>query len=306
MRIDTFIVTLMLLHLCCRTASAAVEPDSLRLLDKVKQQPEPANSEVQSFTLDGRERRYLLDVPQNLKEGAGLILVAHGFGDSPDSIRKYSGFHKNLNEHNFVFAYLEGTKDKEGKRNHQVEYAFQNPKVDDVKYARYVVDKLVRQFHLDPKRVFCTGMSNGADFSYFLARQKKPFVKAIAPVAGTMMEVWDKHLTKQSRVSIMEVHGTADEVTLWQGDMANRDGWGAYLSTDAVAKWWVDTLGLTKKDHQEAGGLKLTRWSTDKDTTEYLLYTVVGGKHVWPERLGNSGKTLADEIVAFFEGHCAD
>lgn len=267
------------------------------------QTPTGAINGFHSLTVDGRQRSYLLDLPANLSPGAGLILVCHGFGDSPEAIRDYSGFHKLVNEHAFVFAYLEGTRDREGKRNHQVEYAFQDPKIDDVKYARTVVTQLVRQYHLDPKRVFCTGMSNGADFSYYLARQPKPFVRAIAPVAGCMMAVWDAHLTRQSRMAIMEVHGTADEVTLWQGDMANRDGWGAYLGTDAVAKWWVDRLGLTEQEQQEEGGIGLKRWWTDRDSSEYRLYIVPGGKHVWPERLGNPERTLAQEIVAFFEKH---
>lgn len=297
MKMRLLLATLILLNTCYCGA------ESLHHRDKGKHQM--VTNEPQSLIVDGKNRAYLLDVPQSLKPGAGLVLVCHGFGDSPAYIRRYSGFQQLVNAHNFVFAYLEGTQNKEGKRNHQVEYAFQDPKIDDVKYAQKVAEKLIRQFHLDPKRVFCTGMSNGADFSYYLARQKRPFVRAIAPVAGTMMAVWDTYLTKQSRMAVMEVHGTADEVTLWQGDMANRDGWGAYLSTDAVAKWWVDALDLKKQEQSEEGGIKLTRWWTDHDESEYRLYTIPDGKHIWPERLGNSQRTLAQEIVAFFERHCS-
>ncbi len=303
MRTELIFALLIILSLCCHAKDADSEADTQQDHGTVKQQPVPSFKRVQSISVDGRKRIYLLDAPQHRKPGAGLILVCHGFGDSADSIREYSGFQKHMNEHNFVFAYLEGTKDKDGKRNHQVEYAFQEPNIDDVKYARQVVEKLIRQFHLDPKRVYCTGMSNGADFSYYLARQKKPFVRAIAPVAGTMMAVWDKHLTQQNRVAIMEIHGTADEVTLWQGDMANRDGWGAYLGTDAVAKWWVDTLNLQKQEQRKDKGVILDRWWTDKGSSEYLLYTIPGGKHVWPQHLGTSERSLAEEIIAFFERH---
>lgn len=256
---------------------------------------------VCAFRVDDRERRYLVDLPHDLKAGDGLILVCHGFGDSPESIRDYSGFLDVIDRHQFVFAYLEGTRDREGKRNHQVEYAFQDPKIDDVKYARMVVDRLVRRYRLNRKHVFCTGMSNGADFSYYLARQPKPFVAAIAPIAGAMMACWDRHLTRQSRMSVMEVHGTADEVTLWAGDMANRDGWGAYLSVDALAKWWSGALGLKKVDRRDEGDVHLTRWWTDQDQSEYLLFTIPGGKHVWPANVGDPGKSLAEAIVEFFE-----
>lgn len=270
----------------------------------------PAQSEMaqpgnaQLLMVDGRQRRYLVDAPRHLHPDAGLILVCHGFGGSPEGIRDYSGFSKRMEEHNFVFAYLEGTRDSAGKRNHQVEYVFQDPKIDDVKYAREVVKALVHRYHLDPKRIFCTGMSNGADFSYYLARQKRPFVRAIAPVAGTMMTVWDSHLNPQSRMAVMEVHGTADEITLWQGDMANHDGWGAYLGTEAVAKWWTDRLKLTLRADSETGSVRCTRWWTKRDLSEYLLYTIPGGRHVWPEHLGNPARSLAEEIIVFFERHC--
>ncbi len=258
---------------------------------------------ARTLVVDGRTRRYLVDVPSDLHSGAGLILVCHGFGDSPEAIRRYSGFTKLLQQHNFVFAYLEGTQDREGKRNHQVEYAFQDPKIDDVKYVREVVKQLVRQYHLDTNHVFCTGMSNGADFSYYLARQSRPLVKAIAPIAGTMMAAWDTHLSKQRAMAVMEVHGTADEVTLWDGDMANRDGWGAYLGTEAVVKWWRDRLRLTQSATGVMGAVSYTRWGTDRGDSEYVLYTIAGGKHVWPEHLGNPERSLAQEIVTFFEKH---
>lgn len=252
------------------------------------------------ITVDGRERSYVLDVPKNPQ---GLVLVCHGFGGGAADMRGWAGFSKLADLHSFIFAYPDGLPDTKGKRNFQVEYQFQDPKINDVAFARQLVATLVQQYRLDPKRVFCTGMSNGADFCYYLARQSKPFVRAIAPIAGCMMVGWDRHLTEENRVSVLAVNGTADTTTLWEGDLPNRDGWGAYYGTEAVAERWVRDLALEKREVQPGKALTRTRWSTKRDRAEYVLYTRHGGGHDWPAHLGNPKRSLAEEILTFFAKH---
>ena len=67
---------------------------------------------------------------------------------------------------------------------------------------------LIRDLQLDSSSVFATGHSNGADMCYFLALQPETFVRAIAPVAGTMMHSWQNYFPVQNRISVMETHGT--------------------------------------------------------------------------------------------------
>ena len=253
-----------------------------------------------TITVEGRERSYLLEVPKNPQ---GLVLVCHGFGGSAEDMRGWAGFSKILDAHHFVFAYLDGLPDAKGKRNFQVEYQFQDTKINDVKFAQLLVAQLIKQYKLDPKRVFCTGMSNGADFSYYLARQSKPIVRAVAPIAGCMMVGWDKTLTAKNRIPIMEVHGTKDAVTLWDGDLKNRDGWGPYYGTEAVAAHWVKSLALSERDSKTSGTLTRTRWGTKRDATEFVLHTINGGGHDWPTHLDDPKRSLAEEILGFFEKH---
>ena len=253
-----------------------------------------------TITVDGRERSYLLEVPKNPQ---GLVLVCHGFGGSAEDMRGWAGFSKILDAHHFVFAYLDGLPDAKGKRNFQVEYQFQDTKINDVKFAQLLVAQLIKQYKLDPKRVFCTGMSNGADFSYYLARQSKPIVRAVAPIAGCMMVGWDKTLTAKNRIPIMEVHGTKDNVTLWDGDLQNRDGWGPYYGTDAVVAHWVKSLSLTECEAKTSGKLTRIRWWTKRDSTEFVLYTINSGGHDWPAHLEDPKRSLAEEIVLFFQKH---
>jgi polyhydroxybutyrate depolymerase len=147
--------------------------------------------------------------------------------------------------------------------------------------------------------------------SYFLARQPRPFVQAIAPVAGCMMSSWTNALSPQTRISVMEVHGTQDKVTWWAGDPQDREGWEAYLGTEAVMAFWVKGLALEKSQTIEMPGasadghraIRLHRWWTTADNMEVCLYEISEGGHEWPHDLGDKDRTTAAVIWEFFRAH---
>ena len=64
-----------------------------------------------------------------------------------------------------------------------------------------LVARLVESYQIDPRRVYATGMSNGGDMSYLLACKAADVFRAIAPVAGTMMQATadNVHQARQCR-----------------------------------------------------------------------------------------------------------
>ena len=272
----------------------------------------PWKSGAHTLIVAGRERTFLLDVPEHLRPGAALVLVFHGFTDSAQGIRQTSGFAALAEKHGFVVAYPQGTRDAKGNTFFNVGYSFHRTEtVDDVRFARELCARLAGDLKLDPDAVFSTGMSNGGDMSYFLARQPQPFVRAIAPVAGCMMSSWTNALLPQTRISVMETHGTLDKTTWWAGDPQDREGWGAYLGTDEIMAFWVKALALEKSQILEMPGAssndhqatRVHRWWTAKDNTEVLLYEIPGGGHEWPRYLGDNNRTTAAVIWDFFKAH---
>ncbi len=55
---------------------------------------------------------------------------------------------------------------------------------DDVAFVRLLIDSLTRALPVDPKRIYATGISNGAGLAYRLACDLPGTFAAIAPVAG--------------------------------------------------------------------------------------------------------------------------
>ena len=41
-------------------------------------------------------------------------------------------------------------------------------------------------------------------------------------------------------LSVLEIHGTDDSITLWEGDLDNSEGWGLYLDIPSIIDFWQD------------------------------------------------------------------
>ncbi len=201
-------------------------------------------SGTHKIVVAGLEREFVLDVPATTKPKA-LVWAFHGYTGSADSFRRSSGLAALAEKYGFIVIYPQGTRDSRGKTFFNVGYEFhKDEKVDDVLFIRTMTDRITKDLELDRRAVFATGMSNGGDMSFLLATQEKRIVHAVAPVAGTMMKSRADGFVPKHRVSILAVHGTADRVTKWAGDIDNRDGWGSYLSVESVLKLWTKGQNL--------------------------------------------------------------
>ena len=125
-----------------------------------------------------------------------------------------------------------------------------------------------------------------------------------------MMVSWGKGLNPKKRTSILAIHSRYDKITLWEGDLDNRDGWGAYYGIEAVMNLWAEGLALTPavtndktRGRQLRKGLVSRKWQTENDDTEMKLYEFESIGHTWPPYLGNKDVSTAGEIWSFFDAH---
>ena len=250
------ILLLFTVRLLCVTAVAA---DS----DSSSARPPFWKNGTYHLTLDGRDRTFMLDVPSKLKPEAPLVMVFHGFTNSARDVRDLTGLAKVSEQHGFVAVYPQGTRDSKGKSFFNVGYEFhRDQSVDDVQIIRSLAARLTRDLRLDARSVFATGFSNGGDMSFLLGAQRESFVAAIA-LGRNDDAILGQGFQNGSRISVLAVNTRDDKTTLWNGDMNNRDGWGAYLSTEAVMDLWVKGLSLEHSERKNPGKtIQLRLWST--------------------------------------------
>lgn len=262
-----------------------------------------AAQETRTETLrsGGIERRYVLHLPEGLPAEAPLVIVLHGYGGDADP--EYFGMNATADRHRFAVCYPQGERDGRGKRCWNVGYPFQaDMPVDDIRFLEELIDHLHRRYGLSRRNVFCTGMSNGGDMCYLLAVRRPELFAALGPVAGFMSVSALREDESRQPVPLFEIHGTLDRTTHWEGDLENRDGWGAYLPIPVAVGYWaakakclrhrIDTLP------QGADGLQPVahRFTEGTDGCEVWLYEVLGGTHSWRR----TGVDTCEELWSFF------
>ena len=264
---------------------------------------------------EGLERSLLIYVPKNIKENAPLVVAIHGYTSSAKTLMGYYGINQIADKEGFLVAYPQGTKDSRDNYFFNVGYEFHSDsKVNDVNFIREIVLNLTKDYKLNSKRVFATGMSNGGDMSYLLACTSSDLFTAVAPVAGVMMKDTLENCNPERKIPIFEIHGTKDSISKFEGDMNNEDKWGAYYDLPSTIEFWVnkhalnekETIQLKNKNTEDGTTITFERYWSDESQREVWFYIVNDGNHTWPgmtglfSRTANQDINSAEEIWKFF------
>ncbi|MDQ4129593.1 MAG: polyhydroxybutyrate depolymerase [Actinomycetota bacterium] len=224
----------------------------------------------------GAIRTYLLAVPSShpSPQPAPLILNFHGFGSNALEQAAYSRLNDLGPERGFVVVTPEGSG---SPARWTLPRAI--PGIDEVAFVRALLDQLHEQLCIDDRRVYATGMSNGAAFSAHLACRLESGIAAIAPVAGINLV---EPCQSPAPLSVIAFHGTADAVVPFHGGRIA----GTFLVRsvpDAVAEWAAHGHCPTAADDVRiAPDVRLRVYDACPRGNTVRLYTIEGGGHTWP------------------------
>jgi len=253
--------------------------------------------------IDGLDRTYIMHIPDNLPAKAPLVFVLHGYGGKADP--KRYGMNEVSDKNGFVVCYPQAEKDGSGKPSWNLSYPFQKDwKLDDVSFLCKLSKHLEKKYNLSSRNIFCTGMSTGGDMCYLLAYKRPDAFSAIASVSGLTMEWFYKAMDAPEPIPFLEIHGTKDKTSYWDGDMENKGGWGPYISVPLAVDYWiaknrctdekVDTLAIK---NQTNGHYVIThKFINGIHGNEVWLYEIINGEHSWGEQDLNT----SEEIWKFF------
>lgn len=119
-----------------------------------------------------------------------LVLVLHGGGGNAAYAERMTGFTDKARKEGFIVVYPEGTGRQEGQlltwnAGHCCGYAMAN-RVNDVAFIDALIEKLIEDYVVDPRRIYATGMSNGGMMTHRLGIELSNRFAAIAPVVATL------------------------------------------------------------------------------------------------------------------------
>ncbi|MEZ5946109.1 MAG: PHB depolymerase family esterase [Hyphomonas sp.] len=252
----------------------------------------------------GMMRSYEMHRPDGVKGASPLVIMLHGGGGSGKNGVKMTGFNDLADAEGFTVVYPDGTS-KRGpfltwNAGHCCASAMERD-VDDVGFLSDLIDDLVAKGIADPKRVYVTGMSNGAMMTHRAGRELPGKIAAIAPVVGAMFG--DEPMTA-APVPALIITGAKDAHVPAAGgngqfnrrmDPPNDVPFGP---ADVAFRYW-------------SAGNHCQGEAPSKETGTYTLrsgancaapvrwYSITEGGHAWPG--GRKGSRRGDAPVTDFD-----
>ncbi|MBI2195276.1 MAG: hypothetical protein HYU43_02785 [Armatimonadetes bacterium] len=301
------------LLLCLLTSASAERPagDALR----------PGNY-TRAIEVQNRDRTYLVHVPPSY-DGAKpfpAVLAFHGGGTNAESMAQFSGLDEKADTAGFIAVYPNGSgllpRVLTWNAGNCCGYALKH-QIDDVAFTRALLDDLVKAVQIDPRRIYATGMSNGAMMAYRLASELSDRIAAIAAVGGPM---GTETCNPRRPVPVIHFHGTADEFAPFHGGVGKKSlSKTHFYSVDDSIRAWVQAnecpseAQTAELPDRADDGTKVSRriYGPGKNDAEVVLILIEGGGHTWPGRqpritsLGVSTRDISanDLLWEFFEKH---
>lgn len=251
-----------------------------------------ADTKQYTLAVGPSSRTFLVHLPKNLTAAnPPLVIALHGGGTNGKTMERFSGLSDASERYGFVVVYPNGSGRLNGfltwNAGNCCGYAEKHA-IDDVAFIRRLIAYMIEQYHIDPSRVYCTGISNGSMMAYRLATEIPDQIAAIAPVAGTL--TIDSN-TIHAPMPIIHFHGTDDRYVPFAGGRGSRSiTRNSYMPVEEAIEVWVrinQAAAIPRVEELPAlhnDGTRVIRYTygTTRDSQNICLYKIVGGGHTWP------------------------
>lgn len=254
-----------------------------------------------TFPMGGKQRTYELHLPPVAAESYPCVIVLHGGGSNATQAKAQTLMVPCGDRNGFAVCFPNGTAGYGAAYTWNsggcCGYAF-NRQADDVAFLAAVIDDVVARHAIDPRRVYLTGMSNGAQMAWHagcaLAGHKVAALSAVGSTASIPQ-------VARAPIPIMQISGLKDFHAPFLGGIgANSLNQLYHLSTpDMVMR--AAQFNHCKFPPTVTSGDKFvkTEYSpTSSSGPAVVMYVLPEGGHAWP---GGSDITPTSSTGALIE-----
>lgn len=260
----------------------------------------------------GGERSYYVYLPKKYKSGGGkklpAIFVLHGGGGDA---KKTQGFKMNelaeSDSEGVVIAYPEGAGKSwnDGRESKNVQA--QKNGVDDVGFLDALVERVIKDFGADPKRIYFVGASNGGMMTQRFVNEHSEKVAAACVVIANLPKnmvagVKDGRggykvapFGPKKPTAMMFIIGTQDPLMPFSGGKVLRKSKdydrGEVIGSVDTVTMWAKANGcdpkpavtrLADKDEKDGVTVKKEVFRGKNGEPEVVFLVMEGGGHAWP------------------------
>jgi len=238
----------------------------------------------------GERRSYEYHVPETYdpRQPTALVISLHGYSSKPSDIEFTSRWNDLADREGFITVFPLGAGSPSRWRS-APSYSQLGDAQMDVQFIANLIDRLSRNFNIDPTRIYLDGISNGGGMSLAIACNLSDRIAAFGSVAGAYVYPLEK-CNPARPFPFIAFHGNQDPIIPYRG--------GINYSTvypdvprlmQELSKLNQCRQGTEKPFTGEIGSTSYTRCLQD---AEVVLYTIDGGGHTWP---GDPSSTDSDQ-----------
>ena len=169
-----------------------------------------------------RPAQVQIPIDYNTSTRYPLVVVLHGLGANGRIQSFYFGLVDRVDSEQFVLVVPDGTVNADGLNFWNANEVCcaaspEDTEVDDAGYIRGLIEEAAATYSIDPGRVGLIGHSNGGFMSLRLACDTSELVTSVVSLAGATYEDAAQCGPATNPVSVLLLHGTADETVFYEG-----------------------------------------------------------------------------------------
>jgi polyhydroxybutyrate depolymerase len=285
-----------------------------------------------SFEFEGLKRTYHLYIPESFdkQNRIPLVMMLHGRGATGEAMILVTkgGLDKLADRDGFIVAYPDGIDFNwnDGRKDEEANDRPHKENINDVGFLSALIDTLIKEYNLDYKRIYVTGISNGAMMAYRLAAEISGKITAIAPVDGQIPAELFPYYSPKRPISVLAINNMDDPLVPFNGGEIiggiRKIKLGKVISARESIMFWVTynkcqktPTESTEPDRDPKDGTRIKReiFPGGREGTEVILYSINGGGHTWPGGfqylpvfiIGRTSRDMdANEVIwDFFKKH---
>jgi len=232
-----------------------------------------------TLQVGGMARTFSLHVPKGYtgESPVALVLDWHGLGSSGAAQKGLSGYEALSDQEGFIVAWANGLDNAWNIGP----CCTRSRTIDDLEFARAVVDDIKRRACIDPKRVYADGYSMGGGMSYYLACNAADVFAAVAPSAFDLLVEDEMPCTPARPISVISFRGTSDPIVPYTGGASSPpNGLNVtihFRGAEETFKHWSTLNACQGEPTSTSGGCQT--YKECAEGSEVTLCTKEGGSH---------------------------
>ena len=240
----------------------------------------PVDKQKMSVTVDGKQRTFIMHVPNTYKGDKPVPLVVDYHPVMGSGEGQYGGttYRSQTDPDGVISLYPDGTKSADSRKmgpGWNVGPCCSDD--DDVKFSREMIKAVEEIACIDKQRIYATGFSMGGGMSNHVACFMSDVFAAVAPAGMDLNTTNSAKCNPERPISVINFRGTNDGTCRYQGgDSGFNDGLN-FLGAEGTFKFWAQKNGCEGSPSKNSNGCD--EYSNCKDGVKVVLCTKQGGGH---------------------------